>query len=209
MMNYIVGLTGGIGSGKSTIAYLFAALGVPIIDADIVAREVVARGKPALLKIIEHFGQSIILENGELNRTLLRQKIFQNPREKEWLNTLLHPLIRQECIVQLSAVKKPYALFVAPLLIENNLQSLCQSLLVVDVNEEIQLKRASLRDKQSPDAIKHIINSQVTRTVRLQWATEIIENNKDLDKNFCTLAYEVLQLHRQYLSQARSWDNKS
>lgn len=201
-MSYIVGLTGGIGSGKSTIAYLFAALGVPIVDADIIAREVVAIGKPALKMIAEHFGQEILLSDGTLNRTLLRKKIFENSYEKNWLNSLLQPIIRQECLTQLSAIKSPYVLFVVPLLIENNLTSLCQSILVVDVLEEIQLKRTCQRDKQSEQLIKKMIASQISRKERLKWATEIIENNIDLSDNFCHLAQEVLTLHHQYLSKS-------
>ncbi len=203
-MSYVVGLTGGIGSGKSTIAYLFAALGVPIVDADIVAREVVAIGMPALKVIAEHFGNEILLPTGALNRPLLRQKIFENPHEKAWLNELLHPIIRQECVAQLATVKAPYVLFVVPLLIENGLDSLCQSLLVVDVSEETQLTRTCQRDHQSEQLIKKIIASQITREERLKWATEIIENNIDLDENFCHLAKEVLGLHHLYLSKSNS-----
>ncbi|MDG6897559.1 dephospho-CoA kinase [Actinobacillus delphinicola] len=202
-MSYIVGLTGGIGSGKSTIAYLFAALGVPIVDADIVAREVVACGKPALKMIANHFGQEILLADGTLNRTLLRKKIFENPGEKNWLNTLLHPIIRQECLDQLSAIKSPYVLFVVPLLIENGLNNLCQSILVVDVSEETQLNRTCQRDQQSEKLIKKIISSQISRIERLKWATEIIENNIDLSENFCHLAKEVLTLHHLYLSKSQ------
>ncbi len=201
-MCYIVGLTGGIGSGKSTIAHLFAALGVPIIDADIVARGVVAVGSPALEKITQHFGKAILLPSGELNRPLLRERIFHHSEEKEWLNALLHPLIRQECLEQMCKLKKPYALLVAPLLIESQLHILCQSILVVDVTEEMQLLRTCKRDNQSQELIKKIIDSQIKRTERLKWANEIIENNANIEQNFCQLAKKVRDLHHYYLLKA-------
>ena len=119
-MTYIVGLTGGIGSGKSTIANLFIELGVPIVDADIVAREVVEKGSPLLAQIAEHFGKSILTEEGELNRAELRKKVFADENEKNWLNHLLHPAIRERMLAQLNAQTAPYTLFVVPLLIETS-----------------------------------------------------------------------------------------
>ncbi|OOF41255.1 MULTISPECIES: dephospho-CoA kinase [Rodentibacter] len=201
-MTYIVGLTGGIGSGKSTIANLFAELGVPIVDADIVAREVVAKDTPLLKKITEHFGKSILLENGELNRPALRQLIFANEAEKNWLNGLLHPAIRKAMLKQLSTQTAPYTLFVVPLLIENKLTELCHRVLVVDVSPETQLMRAAKRDKNNFEQIRQIMNSQVNRTERLKWATEIINNDKELAENLPHLKQKVLELHRFYLQQA-------
>lgn len=197
-MSYVVGLTGGIGSGKSTIAYLFQALGVPVVDADIVAREVVAKGEPCLQAIAEHFGDEVLNEKGNLNRALLREKIFANPSEKKWLENLLHPAIRQRCIVQLSAVQSPYVLFVAPLLIENELTDLCNAILVVDVSENTQIERTMKRDRNSADLIKKIINAQVDRQKRLSFATQIIENEGELTQTFPTLAKKVLNLHEFY-----------
>ncbi len=202
-MSYIVGLTGGIGSGKSTIAYLFAALGVPIVDADIVARQVVAYGSPLLAKISAHFGDEVLLEDGNLNRAMLRQKVFANPEEKTWLNNLLHPAIRQECERQLALSSAPYVLFVVPLLIENNLTPLCQRVLVVDVEEKVQLQRASKRDSNKEALIQKIMQAQVSRQERLKWATEVIDNNGELDETFCQLAKKVLELHHLYLALAK------
>ena len=158
-MTYIVGLTGGIGSGKSTIANLFALLDVPIIDADVVAREVVEKGSPLLTKIVEHFGLHILDKQGNLDRTALRQIVSHSEQEKKWLNQLLHPAIRSEMLRQLEAVSAPYVLWVVPLLIENKLSEFCDRVLVVDVLPDIQLERAIKRDESKAETIQNIIAS--------------------------------------------------
>lgn len=201
-MSYVVGLTGGIGSGKSTIADLFAALDVPIVDADIVAREVVAKGSPLLDKIAAHFGESILTSEKELNRAALREKIFQNEEEKQWLNQLLHPAIRAEMLQQLQQQTAEYVLFVVPLLIENKLTVLCDRILVVDVSPEIQLQRASMRDN-NPELIQRIINSQISRTERLAAADDIINNEGKLPQNLPHLQQQVTELHQKYLYLAQ------
>lgn len=201
-MSYVVGLTGGIGSGKSTIADLFAALDVPIVDADIVAREVVAKGSPLLDKIAAHFGESILTSEKELNRAALREKIFQNEEEKQWLNQLLHPAIRAEMLQQLQQQTAEYVLFVVPLLIENKLTVLCDRILVVDVSPEIQLQRASIRDN-NPELIQRIINSQISRTERLAAADDIINNEGKLPQNLPHLQQQVTELHQKYLYLAQ------
>ncbi|NUA43555.1 Dephospho-CoA kinase [Dickeya solani] len=132
-MAYIVALTGGIGSGKSTVAQGFATLGATIVDADVIARQVVAPGQPALTAIVEYFGLEILQPDGALNRSALRERIFSSPEDKRWLNALLHPLIQQETRRQLAAVTTPYALWVVPLLVENQLQGQAQRILVVDI----------------------------------------------------------------------------
>ncbi|OOF49174.1 dephospho-CoA kinase [Rodentibacter genomosp. 1] len=203
-MTYIVGLTGGIGSGKSTITHLFSDLGVPIVDADIIAREVVEKGSPLLEQIVGHFGEAVLLENGELNRAALRQQVFANEAEKNWLDGLLHPAIREAMLEQLSAQTAPYTLFVVPLLIENNLTELCQRILVIDVPPQTQLTRAMKRDQNNLEQIQRIMNAQVSRTERLKWATEIINNDKDLAENLPHLKQKVLELHRFYLQQAEA-----
>lgn len=199
-MSYVVGLTGGIGSGKSTIADLFAQLGVTIVDADLVAREVVAKGSPLLQQIVNHFGATILTSTGELNRELLRQIIFEQPKEKEWLNNLLHPAIRQAMLQQLAQKQQGYVLWVVPLLIENNLTSFCDRVLVVDVSEDTQIQRATSRDKNDPSLIKQIMANQVSRSVRLAQADDIIENNQDLPQNLDNLRQQVAKLHQQYLA---------
>lgn len=203
-MTYIVGVTGGIGSGKSTITDLFAELDVPSVDADLIARQIVKKGSPLLDKIVEYFGKHILLENGELDRAALRQLIFANEKAKNWLNNLLHPVISKEMISQLSAQNSPYTLFVVPLLIENNLTALCNRVLVVDVAPETQLARAAKRDKNNLQQIQRIIDAQVSQTERLKWATDVINNDLDLAENLPHLKQKVLELHRFYLQQAEA-----
>ena len=204
-MTYVVGLTGGIGSGKSTIAKLFAELGVPVIDADIVARQVVEKGSPLLQQIVAHFGTEMLLENGELNRAALREKVFNT--EKQWLNQLLHPAIRTEMLNQLAQQRAPYCIFMVPLLIENKLTALCQRVLVVDVSEQTQLTRASQRDNNSLALIKNIMQSQVSRSERLQHADDVINNDADLSESLPQLKQKVLDLHHHYLQLAEKFND--
>ncbi|UWZ93445.1 dephospho-CoA kinase [[Pasteurella] aerogenes] len=198
-MTYIVGLTGGIGSGKSTVAELFAELGVPVIDADVVAREVVAKGSPLLAKIVAYFGSEILLENGELNRAALRERVFHHVAEKQWLNALLHPAIREEMLRQLQEQDSPYVLWVVPLLIENKLTALCQRVLVVDVDPATQITRATQRDSNRVELIRQIMASQVSREERLRYADDVINNEGDLYKSLPQLKQKVLELHQSYL----------
>lgn len=201
-MAYIVGLTGGIGSGKSTIANLFIELGVKIIDADIIAREVVAKGTPFFAEIVNHFGEQILTEQKELDRAKLRQIVFNDPHQKTWLNQLLHPAIRQEMLNQLAQNQDDYVIWVVPLLIENNLTEFCDRILVIDVLPEIQLSRALARDNSNEETIKNIMAAQVNQEQRLSYADDIIENNLPLDQNFAKLKQQVLELHQKYIELA-------
>ena len=207
-MTYIVGLTGGIGSGKSTIANLFALLDVPIIDADVVAREVVEKGSPLLTKIVEHFGLHILDKQGNLDRTALRQIVFHSEQEKKWLNQLLHPAIRSEMLRQLEAVSAPYVLWVVPLLIENKLSEFCDRVLVIDVLPDIQLERAIKRDESKAETIQNIIAAQVDRQTRLNYADDVIENNLPLEENAINLAHQVAKLHHRYLNLAKQKEKR-
>ncbi len=193
-MTLIIGLTGGIGCGKSTVSAFFSQLNIPVVDADLVARQVVSKGQPALAQITEHFGEQIVI-NGELDRAGLREIIFQDESEKQWLNNLLHPLIRTEMLKQLGMASGAYVLLEAPLLFENKLDVLTDYDLVVDINPQLQLKRASSRDGVSVESIKAIMDSQVDPEQRLKQADFIIDNNNcslemlqrsviDLDKQF-------------------------
>ena len=207
-MTYVVGLTGGIGSGKSTIAELFVELGVLVIDADLVARQVVEKGSPLLAEIAVHFGPEILLEDGALNRAALREKVFNHEREKQWLNQLLHPAIRHEMLRQLAAQQAPYCIFMVPLLIENNLIALCQRVLVVDVSEQTQMTRASKRDNNQLALIKNIMQSQVSRSERLQHADDVINNDADLSESLPQLKQKVLSLHHLYLQLAEKFNEQ-
>ena len=207
-MPYIVGLTGGIGSGKSTIAELFAKQGVPIIDADVVARQVVEKGSPLLAQIADYFGAQILTESGELDRAALRQIVFADPAKKTWLNQLLHPAIREEMLKQLHVVNAPYALWVVPLLIENKLTEFCDRVLVIDVSPEVQLKRTLARDQSNEETIKNIIQSQVDRRTRLSYADDVIDNSQPFE-SATELAHIIKELHQHYLKLANQKGNKS
>ncbi|AKF39559.1 TPA: dephospho-CoA kinase [Yersinia enterocolitica] len=197
-MTYIVALTGGIGSGKSTVANAFANLGVPLVDADIIARQVVEPGMPALMEIASRYGETILHTDGTLNRAALRKKIFSEPQEKAWLNSLLHPLIQQETQSQLANIDEPYVLWVVPLLVENGLHHRANRVLVVDVAPEIQLARTMARDGITRQQAEDILASQVSRQQRLACADDIIDNSGDP----IVIAPQVTLLHQQYLKLA-------
>lgn len=207
-MPYIVGLTGGIGSGKSTIAELFSAHNVPIIDADVVARQVVEKGSPLLAEIVEHFGSQILTEQGELDRSALRQIVFESESEKTWLNNLLHPAIRQAMLEQLAQQTAAHVLWVVPLLIENKLTTFCDRVLVIDVDPDIQLERTIQRDKNQRDLAKKIITAQVDRSTRLKYADDVIENSLPLADNLSNLTQQVANLHQRYLALAHQKGNE-
>jgi dephospho-CoA kinase len=175
-MSLVVGLTGGIGSGKSTVSKFFEKLGVSVVDADVVARQVVSKGQPALAQISDYFGVDVLID-GQLNRAKLREIIFADEQKKSWLNNLLHPIIRQQMLAQLAQAKGDYVILEAPLLFENKLECYCDYIVVVDVDEQIQIKRASQRDLNSIDQIKAIIASQIDRQQRLLKASFVIENS--------------------------------
>lgn len=196
MSNFIVGLTGGIGSGKTTVSDMFAKLSVDIIDADIVAREVVAPKSKALAAIKNYFGADFINKDGSLNRTKLRTHIFENPSDKHWLNELLHPIIRQEITAQLASSQSQYSILVAPLLLENGLDKLVNRVLVVDINEQAQVNRTTARDPSSAEEVKKIINSQMLRKDRLNLADDVIDNH---DANLDLLKQQVCSFHQKYL----------
>ena len=156
-MATIIGLSGGIASGKTTVANLFNKhFNIDIVDADIVAREVVAPGSKGLQQITDHFGEAILLEDGTLNRSKLREQIFSDAKEKQWLNDLLHPMIRNKIDSDLSKVTSPYALLVAPLLVENQMQGMADRVLIVDVPSEVQLERTMNSDNVSREQVVSI-----------------------------------------------------
>ncbi|MGE6451831.1 dephospho-CoA kinase [Shewanella baltica] len=202
MSKFVVGLTGGIGSGKTTVANLFAAEGVALVDADIVAREVVAPGSKGLEAIVTHFGAEISTPEGELDRAKLRQRIFSHPEEREWLNQLLHPMIRQEMLAQVEKATSAYVIMVVPLLFENGLDRLVSRTLVVDISPELQINRTVKRDNVDASQVNNIISSQCSRSEKLARADDIIDNQGEIS----TLKREVLALHQRYL-QLSGTDN--
>lgn len=194
----IIGLTGGIGSGKSTVADLFAKLGIEIIDTDQLAREVVNPGTAALQKITEHFGPEILTRQKELDRKRLREIVFQAPEQRQWLEKLLHPLIRHAMQVRALHAKSPYCIAVVPLLVETKPNDLISRILVVDAPEHLQLARAMQRDGMSLEQAAAILQSQAGRAQRAAAANDIIYNDKDI----ANLEQQVLKLHQNYLELA-------
>ena len=193
-----IALTGGIGSGKSTVAALFAKQGAPVIDADSIARELVAPGQPALQKIIKAFGQHIIQANGALDRKKLRELIFDDQTAKTRLEAILHPLIYAEIDRRIGRVEYPYCLAVIPLLLETGRQARFDRVLLIDVPERLQLERALRRDRSAPALIKKMIASQITRADRLQYGADIIDNTGAID----ALDGQAQSLHARYLQMA-------
>ncbi|MGL9773114.1 MAG: dephospho-CoA kinase [Sodalis sp. (in: enterobacteria)] len=200
MTQYIVALTGGIGSGKSTVANAFAALGVPLVDADVIAREVVQPESPALRAIVQRFGPAMLSADGSLARAALRARIFSDPAEKTWLNGLLHSLIQRQTEQQLRSARAPYVLWVVPLLIENNLQQRANWVLVVDVDRERQIARTVSRDGVSREQVENILAAQVSRQRRLACADDIIDNSRRPEE----ITDSVATLHQRYLALAAS-----
>ncbi|RIH70155.1 dephospho-CoA kinase [Vibrio splendidus] len=196
-MAIIIGLSGGIASGKTTVANLFNEhFNIDIVDADIVAREVVAVGSDGLKQITDHFGEAILLEDGALNRSKLRELIFSDPTEKQWLNDLLHPMIRNKIDSDLSKVTSPYGLLVAPLLVENQMQSMADRVLIVDVPTEVQIERTMSRDNVSREQVVSILKSQASREQRLAVADDVIKNHTKNQE----LLPQITDLHQKYLA---------
>ncbi|MGR5278117.1 dephospho-CoA kinase [Vibrio rotiferianus] len=199
-MAFVIGLTGGIASGKTTVANLFKQqFKIDIVDADIVAREVVEPNTPGLNAIIEHFGTDIVHDDQTLDRAKLRDRIFSHPEEKAWLNGLLHPMISEKMIEDLEQVTSDYALLVVPLLVENKLDSLCDRVLVVDVEPQTQISRTVKRDNVSEEQAKAILASQASREQRLALADDVVKNNP----NDPELLLQITDLHEKYLAMCK------
>ena len=196
----IIGLTGGIGSGKSTVAKAFKALGITSVDADSASRAVVETGMPALKAIEAHFGAELILADGTLNRAGLREIIFGDAQQKTWLESLLHPLIRDWILTQLQAslANSPYVILESPLLLETDQHQLASTVVLVDVPVELQLERAAARDDNTADQIQSIINAQMSREDKLERADTVFDNSLSED----SIAPRVLALHQQFLARA-------
>lgn len=193
---WILGLTGGIGSGKSAAAQRFVELGVHLVDADQAARWVVEPGRPALASLVERFGPGLLLEDGQLNRAALRQLIFADPEQRRWVEALLHPLIGQEIFSYLAKAESPYAVFVSPLMIESGQYKRTDRLLVIDAPQSLQIERTLARDQTSPEQVQAILQAQATREERLRHADDVLVNDRDL----ASLHAEVDRLHTFYLT---------
>ncbi|MCW0505155.1 dephospho-CoA kinase [Aeromonas piscicola] len=196
---YVVAITGGIGSGKTTIANQFAELGIDVVDADVIAREVVEPGAPALAAIAAHFGPDVITPDGQLDRRGLRERVFSDPDAKAWLNALLHPLIRQEMLRRCAAARSPYCLLVVPLLVENKLTGLANRVLVIDVDEATQIERTCRRDGVSRAQAQAILAAQASRAERLAAADDVLDNKNGAPE---TIKPRILALHETYMAFA-------
>lgn len=196
-----IGLTGGIASGKSTVAQRFAELGIPVVDADIAARDVVAPGTPGLARVIERFGPGVLADNGELDRRALRQRVFSDPGARQDLEAILHPLIRAAMEHSAERAVGPYLVMVIPLLVESGERSRVDRILVVDVDEAVQLQRLRARDGGSLEQARAILASQAGRAARLAAADEVLSNNGSVTD----LRQAVDRLHETYLRSAVAW----
>ena len=197
-MALVIGVTGGIGSGKSAVTRCFEALGIAVVDADVAARVVVEPGGAALAAIAEHFGKDIITPDGALDRAALRQRVFSDADERLWLEKLTHPLIGEEIRRQLIAASSPYAILSSPLLLETSQKELVDCVVVVDVPEEVQLQRAAQRDANSEEQIRRIMAAQMQREQRLELADIVIDNSRPLAE----LDGVVGELHKEFLLRA-------
>ncbi len=199
-MHLVVGITGGIGSGKSAVTDYLSKLGICIVDADIVARDVVSPGEATLSAIVDHFGDQILNADGTLDRAALRQIVFQDPAQRLWLESLTHPAIRERMEKQLASAPGPYVVLVSPLLLESEQRRLVHHVVVVDVPTELQIVRASLRDQNSREQIERIMAAQLSRDKRLAGADDIIDNSGSL----ASLHQQVNELHQRLLRLARN-----
>jgi len=194
-MTLVVGVTGGIGSGKSAVTERFEKLGITVVDADLAARIIVEPGKPALNSIADHFGEAVLSSDGNLDRAALRAKVFADENERRWLEQLTHPLIGEEILQQLSASRSPYTILSSPLLLETAQGDLADCVIVVDVPEELQLQRTMARDDNDETQVKRIMAAQMSRANRQAKADYLIDNSRSLAE----LDIIVEKLHAEFM----------
>ena len=195
---YRVGLTGGIASGKSTAAKFFGALGVPILDSDQIARDVVEPGQPPLERLVERFGPKILTADGHLDRPALRDIVFSDPKARADLEALTHPAIGAAMEARSAAAGGPYQILVIPLLVEKNLAAHVDRVLVVDCDEELQIRRLRDRDGSTPEQVQAVLRAQAPRAARLKAADDVIHNDSDMS----AVRDQVAALHARYLDLA-------
>jgi dephospho-CoA kinase len=193
---WVLGLTGGIASGKSAAAQRFAELGVHVVDADQASRWVVEPGRPALAQLVKRYGPGLLQADGSLDRAALRKVIFEDAEERRWVEALLHPLIANEIAESLASATSPYAVFVSPLMVESGQYRITQRLLVVDAPEALRVERTLARDNTSPAQVQAILKAQASREERLRHANDVLVNDRDL----AWLRAEVERLHHFYLT---------
>ncbi|MCZ6577713.1 MAG: dephospho-CoA kinase [Gammaproteobacteria bacterium] len=194
-----IGLTGGIGSGKSSAAAMFARRGVPVIDADEIAKQLVAPGQPAYERIIQRFGKEFVDADGFIDRGRLRRHVFDDPASRRELEAILHPRVRRQIQRQLRVLRAPYCVIVIPLIFEANQQDLVDRILVIDAAEDTQVQRVAARSSLADDEIRKIIAAQIGRNVRLRQAHDVITNEGELEQ----LEERVDAFHTRYLDLAR------
>ena len=197
----IVALTGGLASGKSTVARRFQKLGVPVIDADVVTRRLVEPGTPALAEIVDAFGDDVLDGHGRLDRARMRERVFGNDADRGRLESILHPKVREAMQAFASSSEAPYVLFVIPLLVETGQAEEMDRIIVVDAPRALRSARAAVRDGTRPETIAAIIDTQATRADRLSVADAVIENTGDIE----TLHERVDAIHMQCLALADAW----
>ncbi|MDH5191445.1 MAG: dephospho-CoA kinase [Gammaproteobacteria bacterium] len=196
----VIGLTGGIGSGKSAVCHLFEKLGVPIVDADVISHELTQPDQPAVQKIIDEFGSDVLDASGALDRAKLRQIVFSDPKKRFELESILHPLVLVEIHTRIQAMDAPYCIVCIPLLLETEMTENIDRILVVDSPEALQISRTQARDNLSPDEIKQIMSAQASRAERLKAANDVIINDSDM----ANLEKQVTVLHKTYLEISAS-----
>jgi len=199
-MNWVLGLTGGIGSGKTAASDYLAKKNIVIVDADVVAREIVEPDEPAWQAIRDHFGTEVLLPDQTLNRAWLRQKVFAEPDERHWLEAQTHPRIRERILQQLKSATSPYVILVSPLLFESGQHQLTHRTLLIDVPEQLQLQRACGRDQNNEEQIRRIIQAQMPAEEKRRLADDIADNSADLQHLYAQLD----TLHAQYLEAAKA-----
>jgi dephospho-CoA kinase len=199
-MSLVVGITGGIGSGKSAVTRCFEEHGITVVDADLVARVIVEPGKPALAEIAAHFGPGVIQADGTLDRPALRSRVFADESQRLWLERLTHPLIGEEIVNRISASRSPYTILSSPLLLDTSQHTLVDCVVVVDAPESVQLQRTMQRDGNDEAQVKRIMAAQLTRAQRLERADIVLDNSGSLED----LAQAVEELHKEFLLRAES-----
>lgn len=197
---FIVGVSGGIGSGKTTVTDMFADKGITVVDADTISRSCVAVGSPALSQLVTHFSNRILLADGGLNRAKLRDIIFKSPMEKNVVESIIHPLVRNEIHAQLQSSSSAYTLLSSPLLLETQQAALSNRILIVDVPVDLQISRTLIRDKIDKDQVNRIIATQSNRQFKLEKADDVIDNSQTLDHT----RQQVTQLHERYLTYLKN-----